>query len=72
MLWTIFVTLLLVLWPLNSQACLSVFTEQYTLGGLIHILLVLALVLVTNLLGGRRRWFSDAEDCRKLSDPFNP
>jgi len=42
------------------------------LGGLIHILLVLAVVLVTNLLGGRRRWFSDAEDCRKLSDPFNP
>jgi hypothetical protein len=47
MLWTIFV-ILLVLWLLGL-------VSSYTLGGFIHILLVLALVvLVINLLGGRR------------------
>lgn len=47
MLWTIFV-ILLVLWALGMMS-------SYTLGGFIHILLVLALaVLVINLLGGRR------------------
>lgn len=47
MLWTIFVVLL-VLWLLGL-------VSSYTLGGFIHILLVLALVvLVINLLGGRR------------------
>ncbi|MGA8490507.1 MAG: lmo0937 family membrane protein [Terriglobales bacterium] len=47
MLWTIFV-ILLVLWLLGL-------ITSYTLGGFIHILLVLALVvLVINLLSGRR------------------
>ncbi len=47
MLWTIFV-ILLVLWLLGL-------VSSYTLGGFIHILLVLALVvLVINLLSGRR------------------
>ena len=46
MLWTIFV-ILLVLWLLGI-------VSSYTLGGFIHILLVLALVvLVVNLLSGR-------------------
>jgi len=51
MLWTIFV-ILLVFWALG-------FVTSYTLGGFIHILLVLAIVvLVINLLQGRRiaRW----------------
>jgi hypothetical protein len=48
MLWTVFVVLL-VLWLLGL-------VSSYTLGGFIHILLVLALVvLVINLLSGRRR-----------------
>jgi hypothetical protein len=47
MLWTIFV-ILLVLWALGM-------VSSYTLGGFIHILLVLALVvLVVNLMSGRR------------------
>jgi hypothetical protein len=47
MLWTIFVVLL-VLWALGM-------VSSYTLGGFIHILLVLALaVLLINLLSGRR------------------
>ncbi|HEX8814145.1 MAG TPA: lmo0937 family membrane protein [Terriglobales bacterium] len=47
MLWTIFV-ILLVLWLLGL-------VSSYTLGGFIHILLVLAvIVLVINLLTGRR------------------
>jgi Family of unknown function (DUF5670) len=47
MLWTIFV-ILLVLWLLGL-------TTAYTLGGFIHILLVLAVVsLVIQLLSGRR------------------
>ncbi len=47
MLWTIFVVLL-VLWLLGL-------VSSYTLGGFIHILLVLALVvLVINLVSGRR------------------
>ena len=47
MLWTIFV-ILLVLWLLGM-------VSSYTVGGFIHILLVLALVvLVINLLQGRR------------------
>ena len=47
MLWTIFM-ILLVLWLLGL-------VSSYTLGGFIHILLVLALVvLVINLLSGRR------------------
>lgn len=47
MLWTIFV-ILLVLWLLGL-------VTAYTLGGFVHILLVLALVvLVINLLQGRR------------------
>jgi uncharacterized membrane protein YtjA (UPF0391 family) len=48
MLWTIFV-ILLVLWALGM-------VSSYTLGGLIHILLVIALViLLINLLSGRSR-----------------
>jgi hypothetical protein len=48
MLWTIFV-ILLVLWLLGL-------VSSYTLGGYIHILLVVALVvLVFNLLSGRKR-----------------
>ena len=47
MLWTIFV-ILLVLWLLGV-------VSSYTVGGFIHILLVLALVvLVINLINGRR------------------
>jgi Family of unknown function (DUF5670) len=47
MLWTIFV-ILLVLWLLGV-------VSSYTIGGFIHILLVLALVvLVINLIQGRR------------------
>jgi hypothetical protein len=47
MLWTIFV-ILLILWLLGL-------VSSYTLGGFIHILLVLAIVvLVVNLLSGRR------------------
>ena len=47
MLWTIFV-ILLVLWLLGL-------VSSYTMGGFIHILLVLALVvLVINLVSGRR------------------
>ena len=47
MLWTIFV-ILLVLWLLGL-------VTSYTLGGFIHILLVLAIiVLVINLIQGRR------------------
>lgn len=47
MLWTIFV-ILLVLWLLGL-------VSSYTLGGFIHILLVLAIVvLVIQLLSGRR------------------
>jgi Family of unknown function (DUF5670) len=46
MLWTIFV-ILLVLWLLGL-------VTSYTLGGFIHILLVLAVVvLIINLLSGR-------------------
>ena len=47
MLWTIFV-ILLVLWRLGL-------VSSYTLGGFIHILLVLAIVvLIINLIQGRR------------------
>jgi hypothetical protein len=47
MLWTIFV-ILLVLWLLGM-------VSSYTLGGFIHILLVVAVViLVINLIQGRR------------------
>jgi hypothetical protein len=47
MLWTVFV-ILLVLWLLGV-------TTAYTLGGLIHLLLVLAVIaLVFQLLTGRR------------------
>jgi hypothetical protein len=47
MLWTIFI-ILLVLWLLGV-------VSSYTLGGFIHILLVIALVvLVIQLLSGRR------------------
>jgi hypothetical protein len=47
MLWTIFV-MLLILWLLGL-------ISSYTLGGYIHLLLVVALVvLVINLLRGRR------------------
>lgn len=47
MLWTLFVVLL-VLWLLGL-------VSSYTLGGFIHLLLVLALVvLVINLVTGRR------------------
>jgi len=47
MLWTIFV-ILLVLWLLGL-------VTSYTLGGFIHILLVLAVItLIFNLLSGRR------------------
>ena len=48
MLWTIFV-ILLVLWLVGV-------VSSYTLGGFIHILLVIALVvLVIQLITGRRR-----------------
>jgi len=47
MLWTIFV-ILLALWLLGL-------VSSYTLGGFIHILLVLAvIVLIINLVSGRR------------------
>ena len=47
MLWTIFV-ILLVLWLLGS-------VSSYTLGGFIHILLVIAIVvLIIQLISGRR------------------
>jgi Family of unknown function (DUF5670) len=47
MLWTIFV-ILLVLWLLGL-------VTSYTLGGFIHILLVIAIiVLIVNLVSGRR------------------
>ena len=47
MLWTIFV-ILLVLWLLGL-------VSGYALGGFIHILLVIALVvLLINIIGGRR------------------
>ena len=47
MLWTIFV-ILLVLWLLGL-------VSAYTLGGFIHILLVIAIVvLIINLIQGRR------------------
>jgi hypothetical protein len=47
MLWTIFVVLL-VLWILGL-------VSSYTMGGFIHLLLLLALVvLVINLISGRR------------------
>jgi hypothetical protein len=47
MLWTIFV-ILLVLWLLG-------FVSSYTLGGFIHILLVIAVVvLIINLIQGRK------------------
>ena len=47
MLWTIFV-ILLVLWLLGL-------VSSYTLGGFIHLLLVIAVViLIINLLSGRR------------------
>ena len=47
MLWTIFV-ILLVMWALGL-------VTSYTLGGFVHILLIIALViLVVNLVQGRR------------------
>jgi hypothetical protein len=47
MLWTIFV-ILAVLWLLGM-------VSSYTMGGAVHILLVLAIiVLLLNVLGGRR------------------
>jgi hypothetical protein len=47
MLWTIFV-ILLVLWLLGM-------VSSYTMGGFIHILLVVAvIVLIVNLVSGRR------------------
>jgi hypothetical protein len=47
MLWTIFV-ILLVMWALGL-------VTSYTMGGFVHILLVIALVvLVINLMQGRR------------------
>ncbi len=47
MLWTIFV-ILLVLWLLGL-------VSSYTMGGFIHILLVIAIVvLIINLVSGRR------------------
>jgi uncharacterized membrane protein YtjA (UPF0391 family) len=49
MLWTIFV-ILLVMWALGL-------VTSYTMGGFVHILLVVALVvLVINLVQGRRAW----------------
>jgi uncharacterized protein DUF5670 len=47
MLWTIFI-ILLVLWLVGV-------VSSYTIGGFIHLLLVLALVvLLINIIGGRR------------------
>jgi hypothetical protein len=49
MLWTIFV-ILLIMWTLGL-------VTSYTMGGFVHILLVIALVvLVVNLVQGRRVW----------------
>jgi hypothetical protein len=49
MLWTIFVVLL-ILWALGL-------VTSYTMGGFVHILLVVALiVLAINLIQGRRTW----------------
>ena len=49
MLWTIFV-ILLIMWALGL-------VTAYTMGGFVHILLVIALiVLVVNLVQGRRLW----------------
>lgn len=49
MIWTIFV-ILLIMWALGL-------VTSYTLGGFVHILLVIALVvLVINLIHGRRAW----------------
>lgn len=49
MLWTTFV-ILVIMWALGS-------VTSYTMGGFVHILLVIALiVLVVNLVQGRRVW----------------
>ena len=49
MLWTIAV-ILIILWLLG-------FVTSYTMGGLIHILLVIAIIMVlVNLIQGRRPW----------------
>jgi hypothetical protein len=49
MLWTIFV-ILLIMWALGL-------VTSYTMGGFVHLLLVIALiVLVVNLVQGRRVW----------------
>jgi len=49
MLWTTIVVLLLILWLLGM-------VSSFTLGGFIHILLVLAVItLIFNLVSGRRR-----------------
>ena len=49
MLWTSFV-ILLIMWALGL-------VTSYTMGGFVHILLVIALiVLVVNLVQGRRVW----------------
>jgi hypothetical protein len=49
MLWTIFV-ILLVMWALGL-------VTSYTMGGFIHILLIIAVVvLAINLIQGRRVW----------------
>ena len=49
MLWTIIV-ILLIMWALGL-------VTSYTMGGFVHILLVIALIiLVVNLLQGRRVW----------------
>jgi Family of unknown function (DUF5670) len=49
MLWTIFV-ILLIMWALGL-------VTSYTMGGFVHILLVIAvIVLVVNLVQGRRVW----------------
>jgi Family of unknown function (DUF5670) len=49
MLWTIFV-ILLIMWALGL-------VTSYTMGGFVHVLLVIALiVLVVNLVQGRRIW----------------
>ena len=49
MLWTIFV-ILLIMWALGL-------VTSYTMGGFIHILLIIAVVvLVINLIQGRRIW----------------
>ncbi|MGE5820074.1 MAG: lmo0937 family membrane protein [Deltaproteobacteria bacterium] len=49
MLWTIFV-ILLIMWALGL-------VTSYTMGGFIHILLIIAVVvLAINLIQGRRIW----------------